>query len=300
MFLLEFDLYSYANLRRPGVLAEIGRAFDADPRLRPDRMDVRDPIRNKIASAAGYLDNAVALVANEDILFERRREPHLTGELSAPAYREAERWEEAHRLFAGAGDRDEAWFHDPAHLEAFARMFVRLVIAFEASYGFAADHQMWRQQAGEFARARRRGEFAPQTPGPRSDGHSVRDVYWLNYFGPAYVELWGDRLEGLGTRREVTPNGGIVIWATETPFVYRDDVESFMSYPWKRPWHEALGRDTFVNARATSWEQRVPSRADHLRHVPGGAESAPTAPSRNEPSSEDAPAAERGWLFPED
>jgi hypothetical protein len=302
MFLLEFDLYSYADLRRPGVLAGLGRAFDADPRLRPDRMDVRDPIRNRIASAAGYLDDAVATIANEDILFERRREPHLAGELSAPSYRLSDRRESPHRLFAGTSDSDADWFRDTAHSEAFAALFVRLAGAFEGSYGFASDHQMWRQQAGEFARARRRGEFAPQTPGPQSDAHSVRDVYWLNYYGPAYLELWGGRLDGLGVRREATPNGGLVVWATETPFEFRDDAGSFEAYPWKKPWYEALGRESFVNARATSWEKRVPNRADHLRNL----RTAPAGPSvpADAAIAPDPPDAEslegRSWLFPEE
>jgi hypothetical protein len=302
MFLLEFDLYSFADLRRPGVLAGIGRAFDADKRLSPDRMDVRDPIRNRIASAAGYLDDAVATIANEDILFERRREPHLAGELSAPSYRLSDRRESPHRLFAGTSDSDARWFRESRHSEAFAALFARLAGALDGSYGFASDHQMWRQQAGEFARARRRGEFAPQTPGPESDSHSVRDVYWLNYFGPAYLELWGDRLGGLGVRRDATSNGGLVVWATETPFEFRDDAGSFEDYAWKQPWYEALGRYTFVNARATSWDKRVPAREDHIRLL----RNAPTGPTaRSEAPSEPAPSESealdgRGWLFPEE
>jgi hypothetical protein len=129
---------------------------------------------------------------------------------------------------------------------------------------------MPRQQRGEFARASQRRQYAPAAPDEHSDRHSVRDVYWLNFFGPAYVECWGERLSGLGVRREPTANGGIVIWATETPDVYRDDVGSFMDYPWKQPFYEALGRDTFVNAVSASWERRVPTREDHLRHLRRG------------------------------
>ena len=264
MFRLELDLYSYADLHRPGLLADLGRAFDADPGMRIERMDVRDPLRNTIANAEDYLSGADDLLDTEIILFERRRDPHLDGELAA-SYRLDELRDAPHRLFANTNDGDEAWFRDPGHVDAFAGLFARLAGAFDASYGFAADYQMARQQEGEFIRMRRLKHFAPAPPGPESDLHAVRDVYWLNYFGPAYLEMWGDRLSGLGVRQVPTSNGGLVVQATETPFVFEESIASFADYAWKKPFHEALGLETFVNARTASWERRVPSRADHVR-----------------------------------
>jgi hypothetical protein len=267
MSTIGFDLYSFVDLRRPGALAEVGRAFDADPNLRPERMDVRDPLRTGIASAEGYFANSAVLVETDDFLFERRHAPHLSGALSALSYRLEESRDAPHRLYAGTDDVDEQWLGEPGHLEAFAQLFVRLAGAFEATYGFVADDRMPRQQSGEFARARGRRQFAPAPPDEYSDRHSVRDVYWLNYFGPAYLERWGERIAGLGVRQERTENGGIVIWSTETPFVYLEDVGSFRDYPWKQPFYEALGRDMFVNAIGASWAQQVPTREDHLRHL---------------------------------
>jgi hypothetical protein len=267
MFRLELDLYSFADLRRTPALARVGRAFNEDPRLRLERIDVREPVRNAVANAEAYLADAAHFLANGDILFERRRDPNLNGEISAPSYREDEPAESAHRLHSDTGDADETWLREPANLQAFGRLFARLAGAFDASYGFAADHQMARQQAGEFVRARMAKRFAPAPPGPESDLHSVRDVYWLNYFGPAYVEMWGERLRGLGVRQEPTTNGGVVIWATDTPFVFEEAFGSFTDYAWKKPFYEALGLETFVNALKTSWDRRVPDRADHLRHA---------------------------------
>jgi hypothetical protein len=261
------DLYSFADLRRPAALAGIGRAFDADPNLRPERMDVRDPLRTRIASAEGYFANAGTAVETDDFLFERRQPPHLSGALSAMSFRSDEFRDTPHRLYAGTDDVDEQWLGYPEHLEAFAQLFIRLADAFDATYGFVADDRMPRQQSGEFARARQRRQFAPSPPDEYSDRHSVRDVYWLNYFGPAYLERWGERAAGLGVRQDPTANGGVVIWATETPFVYLEDVGSFMDYEWKRPFYEALGREMFVNRFGASWDQLVPTREDHLRHL---------------------------------
>src|ERR1035437_1614615 len=41
MSTVDLELYSFADLRRPGVLAGVGKAFDADPALRPEMMDIR-------------------------------------------------------------------------------------------------------------------------------------------------------------------------------------------------------------------------------------------------------------------
>jgi hypothetical protein len=263
----DLDLYSFADLRPPGVLAEVGRAFDADPALRPDLIDIREPLRNRIATAEGYFANSGMHVETSDYMFGRRQLPRLNGALSAPSYRDEDLKDAPHRLYAFTDDGDEEWLREPANLEALAQLFVRLAGAFQGSYGFVADARMARQQRGEFSIARQKRRFAPAPPDETSDRHSVRDIYWLNHFGPAYLELWGDRAAGLGIRREPTTNGGIVIWATETPFVYDDAIGSYMDYPWKQPFYQALGRDTFVTAGPAAWDRRVPSREDHLRHL---------------------------------
>src|SRR2546426_10629083 len=50
-----FEVWSIADLRSRSGLARIGRALDADPELRPERLDPRDPPRTPIASAADAL-----------------------------------------------------------------------------------------------------------------------------------------------------------------------------------------------------------------------------------------------------
>jgi len=261
---LGFDLYSFSDVRRTGALRAVGLAFDeADPRLRPERIDERDPIRTKIASAADYLGavESVPEKTRTSLLYERRRQPRLGGGISfervAP-----ESLKDPHRIYFSADDAD--WFGERDRSDALADLFVRLAGGFDAYMGFATDHRMPWQQRVEFILAQRRGEPAPGIPGPFSDRHSLRDVYWLNFFGPSYVERFGPRLDGLGVRQERTSNGGLVVWAAETPFLYRDDVASFMDYSWKQPFYEALGRDTFVHVGQAPG-QHVPTREDHVR-----------------------------------
>jgi hypothetical protein len=268
---LILDLYSLTDLRRHGALSEIGRAFDADDRLRPDRMDVRDPIRNRITSAEAYLASAELRPASrrssglESILFDRRSRPRLGGAIDysrrppgLAAY--------AHRMYLATESADGTWFQESDHLAALGLLFGRLAGAFDAFYGFITDNRLQHQQMFEFGRARQRGEDAPPIPGPFTDRTSLRDVYWLMFFGPAFVEQFGVSLDGLGVRREETSNGGLVVWAAETPWLFDERVASVMDYDWKRPFHDALGRDTFVHVGQPAG-QYVPSAADHLRFV---------------------------------
>jgi hypothetical protein len=291
------DLYSLSDLRRPGALAQIGRALDADATLRMERIDRQDPIRNKVVGAEQYFaaqEGSTDSGKEEWYLFERRREPYLTGglsfELAAP-----EALQSPHRLYLATDEKGEAWLSDPSRAAAFAGLFVRLAGAFNAIYGFATDDRMPRQQASQFAAARARGEYAPPRPSLASDAHSVRDIYWLNYFGPAYVELWGERLQGLGVRHERTSNGGLVIWATDTPPTFREGM-GFMDYPWKQPFYDSLGRGAFVTVEGLTWDQQVPRREDHLRYA-RLADNAPSAPPSVAPmpvSSTPSPAP--AWL----
>jgi hypothetical protein len=95
----------------------------------------------------------------------------------------------------------------------------------------------------------------------------VRDVYWSNYFGPAYVDRWAGRMESLGVKQFKTAAGGCVVWSTDTPFVHDPKARTLGAYEWKRPFYEALGNDTFM------WEgqkQREPGEVvprwdDHHR-----------------------------------
>jgi hypothetical protein len=265
MFRLEFEIFSFADLHKPGVLKGLGRALDSDPRLKIERMDTREPVRNFIASAEAYLSDAHEPIDGQEVLFERRAFPKMSGELSAPSYREGEPADLPHRLHGEMAESDRDWLFEDENIQAFAQWFACVAGAFDAAYGYAADYQMAHQQTGEFGRLRREKRWAPLPPGPESDRHSLRDVYWLNYLGPAYVECWGEQLVRLGFRSIGTANGGVVIWATPTPFVYRDDVASFMDYEWKKPFYDALGRDAFVNAILPAWVSRVPTREDHVR-----------------------------------
>jgi hypothetical protein len=71
-------------------------------------------------------------------------------------------------------------------------------------------------------------------------------------------------LETIGIRHARTDNGGIVVWAAETPFLYDESMASHRDYPWKQEFYDALGTDAFVHVGQAS-TGLVPGPADHRR-----------------------------------
>jgi hypothetical protein len=95
----------------------------------------------------------------------------------------------------------------------------------------------------------------------------------LNFFGPGYLDLWGaSALDGLGVRQRPTANGGVVVWATETPFIFDPGASGLTDYAWKRPFYDRLGWDTIIheNWRDPGAGVRVPTYQDHRRFAGTG------------------------------
>ncbi len=140
--------------------------------------------------------------------------------------------------------------------------------------------------------------FLADETGPAHDPFRPVRLRDINVYGPAFVERFGARLDGLGVRQDRLRNGGIVIWATELPDVYDEAIASHRDYPWKQPFYEALGPGAFLDPRRGS-DGSVPTWDDH-RRLAGGiglvsampdhvAVPAPEAP-------EPAPASAAPWL----
>jgi hypothetical protein len=253
------DLTSFAPAPDQDRLAAIGRAFDADPRLRPERMDTRDPVRQQVSGAERFLADVPDGGRVRHVGFLRRASPAYSGDLETgpnPLKADLPR-----RLTLGTADF--AWLDDPDQVVAFGELVVHLADAVDAAYGFATHSRMPGQQRVELLRGPERGLPAVRPPTAYTDQFALRDVYWLNVFGPAFVERFGDRLDSLGVRRDRLSNGGLVVWATPTPFVY-DESLSYLDYPWKQPFYQALGREAFVHPLMGSGGV-VPGPDDHRR-----------------------------------
>ncbi len=290
---LTVDLYSFATPPDRAALAALGGAFDADPALRPDRMDTRDPIRVRIESATAYLTQlAETSPLPRRAAFQRRATPQYVGDAELTVDPRAE--DHPRRLWCSVGG---AWLERPGNAVAFGELVVRLADAYDAAYGFATDVRMPIQQRRDFLRARATGLPVSSPPTMFSDRFSLRDVYWINVYGPAIVERFGSRLDGLGVRQDRLGNGGMVIWVAESPFLHDEQIASHRDYPWKQAFYEALSPDAYLHPDRQT-DGGVPNWDDHRRHAsaprarPAAAAAAaarsPTDPGDNDPEREPA------------
>lgn len=252
------EIWSVADLRRPGRLSGIGRALDLDPDFRPTRLGVNPAPRRRVASVEAEFkawEGTLSPKANQLWFFKRLEPPRSDCgplEILGPSFSIR-----PHHLIL---DYEADWFTQPDRLDALAALFVRACDAMGAFYGRAALGEIYTQR-NELLEKAHWDRFLPQFD------RELPDVYWLNFFGPGYVEFWGERLEGLGARSAVTQTGGRVIWASESPFVHDAALSRVTDYPFKRAFYDRLGIDTFMHEgqRQGAPGQYVPSLDVHRR-----------------------------------
>lgn len=95
----------------------------------------------------------------------------------------------------------------------------------------------------------------------------LEDVWWINLFGPAYVERWGRMaIDRLGVRQVDLPNGGVMIWSAERP-PDPSESDTITGYAHKQSFYETLGVDTFIHEslEVPSPGERVPTLLEHQR-----------------------------------
>ena len=267
---LEWRISSVAMLRAPGRLRAIGEAIDSDQDLSPTIAARSFPPRRRLRG--GFADYAAALEARfdpaeaEGCFFERDITPRGNGDLILVdnGRLRVNRTHDANGLF-----QDADWFGADERLQRVSDYLTRIADAMSAFHGYCVLNLINAQRVRFLKRNAvtwlgRLGGVGRVLEDPARE---VPDVYWWNYFGPSFVEQWAERLGSLGVKQVKTAAGGVVIWATDSPFVYDPKVKRLGDYSWKHRFYEVLGGDVFM------WEgqkQRepgevVPSWDDHHR-----------------------------------
>jgi hypothetical protein len=266
------EILSVAALQSTDRLAAIGRAIDEFPEFVPTKIGPSDPPRTSVVTVEQHLTAWAPTIVPGDyyvqIMTRRRRSPNSGGILWVIG----DIWNypplSPHRLDLYV---DEDWFVEPdreTRLERFAELFRAEVDAMDAFWG-GAGLTSFRRQTNDFVFAAQvAGTLVlPGMPGTGWDmrEHCLTDLFWLNYFGPAYLDRWGTAPEQLGVRREPTANGGLIVWATPTPFTFDASARQMTGYAWKRPFYDALGWDSILHEdwRDPGRGVRVPSYEDH-------------------------------------
>lgn len=246
---LEWRVSSVAALREPGRLRAIGEAIDSDPDLRPTIAARSFPPRRRLKGS--FADYAAALEARfdpaqaEGCFFERDITPRGYGDLLLVdnGRLRVNRIHEANGLF-----QDVDWYRADERLQRASDYLTRIADAMSAFHGYCVLNLVSAQRI-RFLKKNAVTWFGRLTGVGRvleDSEREVPDVYWWNYFGPSFVERWAGRIDALGVKQVRTPAGGVVIWATDSPFVYDPKVKKLGDYSWKRPFYDVLGADVFM------------------------------------------------------
>lgn len=247
---LIWAVQSLAALRQPGRLRTLGQALESEPefaythvgRSFPPRRPLKRSLADLLASYEGRLDPN-----QPEMWFLARRQPPVgDGDIYLADDRRLELRDMPHAV--NARFFDVSWFDSADRLDTLSAYLTRVADAAGAFYAYCALsdildqrlHLLQRNAGPIFGGIFKAGRAAEDL------NRELPDVFWWNYFGPAFVERWNGRLDGLGARQESTPAGGRVIWATETPFVLDPRIKELERYPWKAPFYAALGEDTFM------------------------------------------------------
>lgn len=222
----------------------VGEALRRHPPLDPGKLGPNDPPRTAVTDPAAQLEEWASAAQGSRVAqlnLARAEHPHLQGGLML----HRDHLTRGKRLISKVDLGYEAeWFvPDPSRLDTLVDLMVDLVEvtrAFHATIGFSLLSWQLRQL---WSRAHRDKGFtlSPYADHPKIERH-LEDVYWVQYFGPAFLDKWGrERFSDLGVRREEGPGGGLVVWATEHPWHYQHEAASLRDYPWKVPFFDKLG-----------------------------------------------------------
>jgi hypothetical protein len=267
---------------RGDSLKGFGRVWDQFPRFAPDVVDDRDPPRaryDSVEQAMGEL--AESLVPGRlSSTWMYRFEPGSKGrdrpiELSVAVGASCRR----HRIELAAGERGEDLVYPQFPAEISALVKPPMLAEAEAREDLYELFKALAQQLEAY--------HAVITPLPltnqfRNRGFPylfLRDVGWVNWFGPSVLARWGgpDALAEVGVFQERVGES-LVVWATEAPPVRDDTLTGIASYPWKWPFYDAVGRESWWKAdpdkKDLSWVDQMalvgvhaPSPEEHRMHA---------------------------------
>jgi hypothetical protein len=245
--LIDLTIFSIADLRAPGTLARIGAALSRHPELRPERFGPNDPPRTVVSDLEvqlGQWESRLDAQRSQYLFFKRRAVPKSGGMMLFIEQARKPTRSTGHYFLA---DYAADWFDRPERLEKLADVFRELCAVMSAYYAVARPSTIWMRSETDYER-------------------HLPDLYWLNYFGPAFRARWGDRLREFGVRYDDVDSTGIVVWAAPAPLD-----EATLATQRQRA-IEVLGKDTFVSSRSREGRpgEFVPTFGEHQRCAPSG------------------------------
>lgn len=266
------ELFSMAPALRPECGRLLGEVWARHARFMPSRIGKGDPPRTRVRDLPSQLEELVA---------------RQVGDVDA-------------RLMFASPDRDEYPYFRlvadplrghpprqpwPTHLEwdavcgpeEMVALFVDVAELVDPYFGFLTT-QAHNWQELRFASRRADRDPDPSARAAMEGGgpHSyhevcVPDVFWVQVYGPAYLNRWGaDALDGVGVRQHRLTNGGLVVWTTDTPR-FEPEATAPEQVSWKSDLYTAVGPERFARDDQPwgGFGERVPLMTEHAAAVVG-------------------------------
>jgi hypothetical protein len=157
-------------------------------------------------------------------------------------------------------------------IKEFKKIFLDLARSINAFYGRVSDFSMCVHHNMLLEAA----EDVNDTLGINRKGVNfecgIRDIYWLNYFGPGYKEFWGkEKIEKLLKGYSdviIFKDGAFCVQTMPNPVKADLSIKRTIDYPWKKHFYEVLGYNTFVHETQIRGEkgQYVPILDVHRKY----------------------------------
>jgi len=263
---LAIEVFSFADLEFEDRLRRVWRAFDSHPDLRPLKIGPSDPPRIKVGNSMEQALEGRPLPFPWWLMARHTKPVYEGGDLKLYLgrggffrdHKGAGHWLAHTVAMAWSAD----WMRDNHAEEGAAQLFEALCDATAACYGMAYQVHQAGQWMSWFPKRSRTGAGDLE--------RELRDVFWINWFGPAFVERFPGLLTVDGA--EAKPSGAALVRTTDSPWMYEPDAGSPDAYAWKRPLYEVLGRDSFATPGVDATLKplgHLPTRLQHMARASG-------------------------------
>jgi len=156
-------------------------------------------------------------------------------------------------------------------LPAIVDLACDLFVAIDGFWGYVDTVSFADQQFVLASEGSRRGVVPTLAPADTTTwrfDHHVDGPWWVNLFGPAFVERWGELVDELGVDRRRLDNGGVLVMTAERPVAVDPSVSTLLGYAHQRSLADQVGAAVFRHETGSTdlgpAGASVPTRTEHV------------------------------------
>jgi hypothetical protein len=256
-------VYSFADFTHERAVA-VGAAFDGYPSLRPTKVG-GDPARIPVGdSMAALIERSRMPIDWLTVRGSRNQVDYgefnlRPGRGSYSGTPEGDGWHYSLYGHSVEFSFDEAIPRPDSFVADLEGLFSDLAVAMDGCYGFVVGAEEWQRH--------NRWRLKSGSPFPVVV-RQLPNVFWLNYFGRAFLNRWPGLVDVPGAR--LLDNRGVVIKTTPDPWPAEPADRGPYDAPWKAATLAVTGTDAFMATHA--WPDKglyVPTVDEHLAACPG-------------------------------